>query len=253
MKCFKRLVMVAGAVLLTLGGWCVWECRDLPGAADIRSQIFAHYSPKERSTWVPLWAISSKLQVAVVDWEDPRFYFHHGFEPASIWEAFQDDLRAGAYRRGGSTITQQVAKNLFLNPEKSLGRKLREAVLARRLERALSKEEILEVYLNIAEWGDGIRGAEAASRFYFSKSAEELTWAEAALLAGILPNPHQLNPFRTPNEARRRRQVVLMMLAEDEEMTYEDLRQAVVAPCCANPNPEGVRGDGTPPAPQQGL
>jgi len=237
----KILVCVAlslGFLFLLLAGVVLWESRDLPGAGEIRSQLWSRYHPNGQATWMPLWAISPRLQTAVVTWEDPRFYFHRGFDYPEIWRAFLEDLRVGAYRRGGSTIPQQVAKNLFLSPERTLRRKLREAILTWRLERALSKDEILEIYLNIAEWGDGIVGAEAASRAYFGKSAEELTWPEAALLAAILPNPHRFNPFRAPQEAKRRRQLALMALVQNEDMTLEEFRQAIAAPCCTNPNPE---------------
>jgi monofunctional biosynthetic peptidoglycan transglycosylase len=237
-KLTAKIACGASLPLLFLVSMILWESRDLPSTSELRDQLWTHYKAKGHATWVPLWAISPKLQAAVVVWEDARFYFHRGFDYPDIWRAFLEDLRVGAYRRGGSTITQQVAKNLFLSPEKTLRRKLREAVLTWRLERALSKDEILEIYLNVAEWGDGITGAEAASRSYFSKSAEELTWAEAALLAAILPNPHRFSPFRAPQEAKRLRQVVLMKLAQNEDMTWEEFRQAIAASCCTNPNPE---------------
>lgn len=230
MKRWHRLLLAGALSVLLLVGACFWECHDLPGVSEIRSQLFTRYVPKGRSTWVPLWAISPKLQAAVIAWEDPQFYFHHGFAYDEIWRALVEDVRAGYYRRGASTISQQVAKNLFLTSEKSLGRKLREAVLARRIEQALSKDEILEVYLNIADWGDGIVGAEAAARFYFSKSAEDLTWAEAALLAGMLSNPHRFNPRVAPQEALRRRQMVLMQLLLTEALKPEEFRQAIGAP-----------------------
>jgi monofunctional biosynthetic peptidoglycan transglycosylase len=237
-KLIAGITLGGSFLLLSLAVIVFWESRDLPSAGELRGQLWTRYKPKGLATWVPLWAISPKLQTAVVISEDPRFYFHHGFDYLDIWRAFLEDLRVGAYRRGGSTITEQVAKNLFLTREKTLARKLREAVLTWRLERALTKDEILEIYLNIAEWGDGIGGAEAASRSYFSKSAEELTWSEAALLAAILPNAHRFNPFRAPQEAKRLRQIVLMSLVENEAMTFEEFRQAIHAPCCANPNPE---------------
>jgi monofunctional biosynthetic peptidoglycan transglycosylase len=230
MKRSCKLLLAGAASALLLVGACFWECHDLPGVSEIRSQLFTRYVPKGRSTWVPLWAISPKLQVAVVVWEDPQFYFHHGFVYDEIWRALIEDVRSGHYRRGASTISQQVAKNLFLTSEKSLSRKLREAVLTRRIERALSKDEILEVYLNIADWGDGIVGAEAAARFYFSRSAEDLSWAEAALLAGILSNPHRYNPRVAPQEALRRRQMVLIQLLLNQALKPDEFRQAFSAP-----------------------
>jgi monofunctional biosynthetic peptidoglycan transglycosylase len=220
-------------VFFLLVGFGLWDTRDLPKTDQIRAQLWSRYHPDARTTWLPLWAISPRLQTAVVNWEDPRFYFHHGFDYPEIWRAFITDLRARAYRTGGSTITQQVAKNLFLTPERSLRRKMREAILTWRLERALSKDEILEVYLNIADWGDGIAGAEAASRAYFKKSAGELTWAESAMLASILANPHRYNPQRQPDQVKIRRQTVLIQLALDQQITLNELRESAAAPCCS--------------------
>ncbi len=226
-----RSIALGAAVLsgaLVALAW--WETRDLPRTADLRGHLWDRFNPKGKPTWVPLWAISPKLQAAVITWEDPGFYFHHGLNYDEILRALVADLHAGAYRRGGSTITQQVAKNLFLSSEKSLRRKFREAVLARRLERALTKEEILQIYLNVADWGDGVTGAEAASRFYFAKSAEDLSWAEAAMLASIMPNPHHYNPIEFPEGVLRRRQAVLTKLLESGEMKPEEFRQAMGTP-----------------------
>lgn len=252
MKRFRKALLAAGCVLVLAAGAFYWLSRGLPGTNSLRKQLWTHYVPKGRSAWVPLWAISAKLQTAVVVWEDPFFYDHHGFSFDEMWAAFQQDVRTRSYDRGGSTITQQVAKNLFLTPEKTMRRKLREAILTRRLEQALSKDEILEVYLNIAEWGDGIEGAEAASRHYFHKPAADLTWAEAALLAGILPNPHRFNPATAPAQALRHRQRVLMKLLLDEDLTREEFREAITAPCCvwsggpeADPS-RGGKGAGRP-------
>ncbi len=226
---------IAAAAALVLGGLICWALQGLPEAGQVRGQLWARHAPKGHWTWVPLWAISPKLQAAVVIWEDPFFYHHHGFNYSELAKAFVEDVRAGSYVRGGSTIPQQVAKNLFVGSEKTLLRKFREAVVTRRLENALSKEEILETYLNIAEWGEGVAGAEAASRFYFGKAAENLTWPEAALLAGILPNPRRFNPLTAPEEAFRLRQAVLTKLVENGDMTLEEYRAAASAPMTMAP------------------
>jgi membrane peptidoglycan carboxypeptidase len=147
-----------------------------------------------------------------------------------LWASLLDDVRTRRFRRGGSTITQQVAKNVFLGPEKTLSRKFREAILAKRIERALSKDEILEVYLNVADWGDGIVGAASAAHFYFSKPVGELTWSEAALLAAMLSNPHRLNPVKDPVAAFRLRQIVLARLLVNENITPEEYQQATHNP-----------------------
>lgn len=236
MKSFTKWLVAPVILVSALWIWIAWECRDLPSESELRGQIFAHYHPQARATWVPIWAISPKLQTAVVAWEDPRFYFHHGLDYEEIARAFFVDLRARRYRHGGSTITQQVGKNLFMSPEKTLRRKLREAVLARRLERVLAKNEILEIYLNIADWGDGVTGAEAAARFYFDKSAESLDWAEGAMLAAILANPHRLNPRTEPEQVLHLRQAVLQQLLENRELGEESFRKAVAEPL-PNPGP----------------
>jgi membrane peptidoglycan carboxypeptidase len=217
-------------VALLAGGWLAWEARSLPRADQLRSQLLAHRAPLGQGTWLPLWAIASTVQTAVVAWEDPAFFFHSGLNYREIARAIAINLRAGRYERGASTITQQVVKNLLLSPEKTLRRKVREAILARRLERALTKDEILTVYLNVAEWGDGIVGVEAASRRYFGKSAARLDWSEAALLAGILPNPRKWNPCVNPARARRARQAVLTELLATRQLQPEEFRTADTAP-----------------------
>lgn len=230
LKCCGKWLVALAILAFAFWIWVAWECRDLPSESELRGQIFARYHPQARTTWVPIWAISLKLQTAVVAWEDPRFYFHHGFDYEEIGRALLVDLRARSYSHGGSTITQQVAKNLFLSPERTLRRKLREAVLARRLERVLAKNEVLEIYLNIADWGDGITGAEAAARFYFDKSAESLDWGEGAMLTAILCNPHRFNPRKNPEQVLRLRQAVLQRLREGGELGEESFRQAAAEP-----------------------
>jgi monofunctional glycosyltransferase len=145
-------------------------------------------------TWVPLSRISPYLMKAVLIAEDDKFWKHEGFDTEAIQNAVEKNLQRGKFKFGGSTISQQLAKNLYLSPEKSLWRKTKEAVLTWQLERSLSKKRILEIYLNVAEWGDGIFGAEAAARHYFGKRAADLTGPEAARLAAVLPNPRKYNP-----------------------------------------------------------
>ncbi len=151
-----------------------------------------------KKKWVNLSEISPYLIKAVMIAEDDRFYMHEGFDIEGIKEAIRKDLKKGRFVAGGSTISQQLAKNLFLTPEKTLARKLKEALITWRLEKNLSKKRILELYLNVVEWGPGVFGAEAASNYYFGKSAKELTPEEASRLAAILPNPlkYKLNDSR---------------------------------------------------------
>ena len=165
-----------------------------------------------RWTWVPLARISPHLQKAVLAAEDAAFYRHKGFDWDGLKEALSRNLDKGELRRGGSTITQQLAKNLYLSPEKNLFRKAHEALLTWQLERALPKKRILELYLNVAEWGHGVFGAEAAARHHFGKSADDLSPGEAALLAALLPSPRQYDPLRlTPHLSKRQAQILKWM------------------------------------------
>lgn len=146
--------------------------------------------------WVPLRAISPYLVKAVLISEDDKFWSHEGFDYEAMQKAIEKDIKAKKFKLGGSTISQQLAKNLYLSPSKNPIRKIREAIITWRIERALSKRRILELYLNVAEWGDrGIFGIEAAARRYYGKSAAELGPEEAARLASVLPNPRRFNPL----------------------------------------------------------
>ncbi|HEY0706516.1 MAG TPA: monofunctional biosynthetic peptidoglycan transglycosylase, partial [Polyangia bacterium] len=147
-----------------------------------------------RWQWRPLAQISPFLRAAVVMTEDARFWEHEGVDWDAVENAAEKNWEKRRFGIGGSTITQQVAKNLYLSPSKNPIRKLRELFIARRLEDALSKERVLEIYLNVAEWGNGVFGAEAAARHWFGTSAAALTAAQAARLALALPNPRRRAP-----------------------------------------------------------
>jgi monofunctional biosynthetic peptidoglycan transglycosylase len=148
-----------------------------------------------RQQWVPLSRISPYLIKAVIIAEDDKFYQHEGFDFEAIQKAMEKDLKEGKFKAGGSTITQQLAKNLFLSPSKNPIRKLKEAILTWRLERALPKKRIMELYLNVVEWGEGIFGIEMAARNYYGKPASALGPEESARLAAVLPNPRKYNPL----------------------------------------------------------
>jgi len=149
-----------------------------------------------RQVWVPLSGISPYVIKAVIIAEDDKFWSHEGFDFEAIQKAIEKDLKKKHLKAGGSTISQQLAKNLYLTPSKNPIRKLKEAILTWRLEWNLSKRRIIEIYLNVAEWGDGIFGIEAASRHYFGKGAAELSAHEAASLAVVLPSPLRYNPVK---------------------------------------------------------
>lgn len=146
--------------------------------------------------WRPIGKISRYLRAAIIYAEDYNFYRHDGVDWAAIESAFEAGMDRGSFSIGGSTITQQLAKNLYLSPNRSFIRKLRELLIAYSLEDSLSKQRILEIYLNIVEWGDGVFGAEAAAQHWYHKSAQSLTPAEAIRLAIALPNPFE----RAPNK-----------------------------------------------------
>jgi monofunctional glycosyltransferase len=154
--------------------------------------------------WVRYDRISQNLKRAVLVAEDSLFWEHEGVDVEQLRESMEINLEQGKFLRGGSTITQQLAKNLYLSPSKNPIRKFRELIIARRLEVELSKRRILEIYLNVIEWGDGIYGAQAASRVYFRKPASEITADEAALLAGAIINPRVYSPAH-PNARLRSR------------------------------------------------
>jgi monofunctional biosynthetic peptidoglycan transglycosylase len=165
--------------------------------------------PRQFSHWVPLRQISPALVRAVVVAEDGRFWSHDGIDFEELQIAFEDSWTQGTDMRGASTITQQLAKNLYLSPSRSPFRKAVEFMIARRLEAELSKTRILELYLNLVEWGDGIWGAEAAAQAYFGVSAAGLSTEQAALLAGALINPRVYSPAHPNARLRRRQQIVL--------------------------------------------
>ena len=180
--------------------------------------------------WVPLSRISTNLQRAVLAGEDTNFVAHNGFDYEAIqkaWESGQKEVEKEAkqegdddpsdwipdlskFRRGGSTISQQLAKNLYLSSERTAARKVKEAAITYFLERSLTKCRILEIYLNVIEWGDGVYGAEAAAQTYFHKPAANLTPQEAASLGAMIPSPLNIfNPQKNPRRVQRRQRVLL--------------------------------------------
>jgi monofunctional biosynthetic peptidoglycan transglycosylase len=159
--------------------------------------------------WVGYAQISPDLKRAVLLAEDSAFWQHEGVDFDQLHESIGIDWARGRFVRGASTITQQLAKNLYLSPSRNPLRKLRELIIARRLEAELKKARILELYLNVIEWGDGVWGAEAASRVYFRLSPSEIGPTESALLAGAIINPRLLNPARPSTRLLRRQQLIL--------------------------------------------
>ena len=178
------------------------KLREAEAAAEGRTLRHLHQ-------WVRYNRISKNLQRAVIVAEDGRFFEHEGLDMEEIRKSIEINMEKGAAIRGASTITQQLAKNLYLSPSRNPIRKLRELIITRRMEAALSKARILEIYLNVIEWGDGIWGAEAASRNYFGVSATSLSREQAALLAGAIINPRVLNPARPNRRLLARQRIIL--------------------------------------------
>jgi monofunctional biosynthetic peptidoglycan transglycosylase len=169
-----------------------------------RGRPLRHYQ-----VWVPYTRISPNLKRAVLVAEDDAFWQHQGIDMEQLKISIRNDIAKGQAIRGGSTITQQLAKNLYLSPSRDPVRKLRELIIARRMEAALSKGRIFEIYLNVIEWGDGIWGVEAAARSYFGTSASALSADQAALLAGAIINPRVYSPAH-PNPRLLRRQRIIL-------------------------------------------
>jgi monofunctional biosynthetic peptidoglycan transglycosylase len=164
---------------------------------------------KRIQKWVDYSRVSPNLKRAVLVTEDSRFWTHEGIDFDELKESMEVNIERMEFARGGSTITQQLAKNLYLSPSKDPIRKVREFLIARRLEAELSKQRILELYLNLIEWGDGIYGAEAAARTYFHKSATDLSASESALLAAAIANPRVLSPAHPSARLLRRQKMVM--------------------------------------------
>ena len=222
-------------------GWLIYEYLTFPDLTRLRTQNPETTAmietrtreararggePRRIQVWVPLEKISPHLQRAVLAGEDTNFVTHRGFDYDAIQRAYEqgqkeaakeagDDQSSwlpdfSAFRRGGSTISQQLVKNLYLSSERSIIRKLREAIITYFMERTLSKRRILEIYLNVIEWGDGIYGAEAAARTYFHKPASALSANEAAFLSAMIPSPLNLfNPYKNPRRLARRQKIIL--------------------------------------------
>ena len=241
--CIVLLAIAGGGVV----GLTIWYFgRDLPDY-----QQLAHYEPPiltrvhagdgrllaeystERRVFVPITAIPKRVITAFLSSEDKNFYSHHGIDPISMFRAALTDVgRWHSKRRpvGASTITQQVAKNMLLSNELSINRKIKEILLATRIDEALSKDRILELYLNEIYLGSGAYGVEAAALLYFNKSLDELSLGEAAFLAGLPKAPNNYNPARYPQHAKIRRDWVLERIAEDGAAPEAEIAAAKAEP-----------------------
>jgi monofunctional glycosyltransferase len=227
----RRILRLAGrAILVALAagfGCAAYIYLTLPDVRDLKTsnpattafiEIRAREAhekgehPRRVQRWAPYARISSHLKKAVLVAEDSAFWTHGGVDFEQIKESMEVNFERMEFARGASTITQQLAKNLYLSPSKNPIRKIRELLIARHLEAELTKQRILELYLNVIEWGDGIYGADAAARSYFRKPAADLDAPESALLAAAIINPRVLDPGRPSPRLRRRQQMILQRM-----------------------------------------
>lgn len=215
----RLFAQIAGAPPLTIPKATVFLDRN-------GHQIGDHFTD-ERRYWKELDEISPYLIEATIAVEDKDFYRHHGFDIPRIASALLTDLKTRSKAQGASTITQQLARNLYLSLDKTWSRKILEAIYAYRLEIFYSKDEILEAYLNTVNYGHGMYGAEAASRYYFGKSASDLTLAESALLAGIPKGPSIYSPLNNYDKAIGRQKLILSLMEEQNKITPEQKERAL--------------------------
>jgi monofunctional biosynthetic peptidoglycan transglycosylase len=216
-----RLVLLAVAALAVMQLWYLgwvayWKWENPDETAFMRSELarlqLKNPQAKLRHQWVPYARISNNLKRAVIAAEDARFTEHEGIDWDAIEKAYEENLRRGRRAKGGSTISQQLAKNLFLSSEKSYVRKAQELAITYMIEFAWDKRRILEVYLNVVEWGEGVFGAEAAARHYYGVPASQLGAEQAARLAAYLPNPKRYGRFRGGPFLDRRTEDILRYL-----------------------------------------
>jgi monofunctional biosynthetic peptidoglycan transglycosylase len=226
----KTLLGIAAAAAVAAGvalyEWAAWPDVAALATSNPKTTAFIErYKAQERRAgrapgvdwrWVPYGRISPNLKRAVLVSEDIGFFWHHGFAAAEIQKSLQEAWKERELPRGASTITQQVAKNLWLSPSYSPLRKVKEAILTKQLERRLEKRRILEIYLNVAEFGRGIYGAEAASRTYFGKPAAHLSEEEAAELAASLPKPGAWHPGSASRAYRWKVNLILRRMQKAE-------------------------------------
>ncbi len=192
---------------------------------DVNNQVIAEFSVEKRAI-LPLSKIPVDMQNAVIAMEDQNFFRHWGISPRGIARALLRDVLHRRSAQGGSTLTQQLSKLIFLKPEKTLGRKVKEMVLALQIERNFSKQEILALYLNQIYFGNGVYGVQSASKLYFGKDVSEMTLGECAMLTGLIPSPERFSPFNSLERAKQRRHLVLQRMREENYITAKEAEAA---------------------------
>lgn len=197
---------------------------------DVNGKLLFSLHDEANREVMPLPQISPNLKLAVLAIEDSHFFQHHGINPGAVMRAFLANMEQGETVEGGSTLTMQLVKNLFLSPKRTLSRKVAEAVLSIRLEQILKKNQIFELYLNQVYWGHNLYGAETAAQSYFNKSAEDLTLAEAAMMAGLIQAPEDYSPFVNYKLAKQRQAIVLNRMETLRWITPEEKQAALDQP-----------------------
>jgi monofunctional biosynthetic peptidoglycan transglycosylase len=252
---FLSAVTVLGAGYLSWSGYRFFRS-EFPDTALLRSRfpvvVYQGSSQPPRIVlrrdrpdgWVSIGQVARAAVGAVVVSEDWAFYSHSGYDANQIREAIKEDFQAGRFARGASTITQQVVRNVFLDKDKNLWRKLKEVWLAVKLEDSVEKKRILEVYLNIAEWGEGVFGIGQASRHYFGKAAADLTPKEGAFLAMLLPSPKRYSQSfksrRLTDYARSTVNSILRKMTQARYITEEERDSELMTPLAFESLPESA-------------
>ena len=237
-KTFIFLVLVS--LIVGIGFYMVYPDVSRLKKENPKKTSFMEYREEELKTkgkkyriqkkWVSLGQISPYVMKAVIIAEDDKFWSHKGFDLDAIQKALEKDLEKGKFKFGGSTISQQLVKNLYLTPSKNPMRKAKEAIITWRLERALNKRRILELYLNVVEWGEGIFGIEAAAQHYYGKPAIALGAQEAARLASVLPNPRRYRPNGSSKYVEKRATIIYDIMVRRGIVVpeYEDVMKESV-------------------------
>lgn len=243
----KKIALIAAIAFSAICGIVIgvfyWMLADLPKIMDLEeyapiesSKVYSSDGKLiaefyiERRTFVPYYKLPRHVKQAFISIEDVRFYSHPGVDIIGIMRAFYKDIKVKSIVQGGSTLTQQLAKMLFLRPDRSIKRKLKELVISIQIEKQYTKDEILGLYLNQAYFGARAYGIEAAAQTYFGKSVDELSIAEAALLASMPKAPSLYSPFKNPEKAKERRAIVLKQMLNHKFINFEQYKDALKTP-----------------------
>ena len=256
---FIKIIFILAVILAVgfVGFYCVYPDVSKLKKMNPKKTSFMEYREDQwqskgkkltiQKRWVSLPNISPYLVKAIIIAEDDKFWSHHGFDMDAIQKALEKNIEKGQLKFGGSTISQQLVKNLYLTPTKNPVRKLKEAIITWRVEQTISKRRILELYLNVVEWGNGIFGAEMASQHYFGKPAALLTAEEAAKLAAVLPNPIRFKVDGASKYTERRAKIIYNIMVK-RGIVIPDYEEVIGTPHVEIPeennSPTGDKGTG---------